>query len=147
VGPFHAAHHSDILEFNLKNQAKKIMPEVVNKLITKATADLEDKRKDILKKMDDLIKAREKEEVGVKEVINVINELKTAKQELQRKLETTLETCAEQDKKMRAKESEAVYLRERLINSLERELAKTVRASEIEMEETDDLTQNYQQIY
>jgi len=69
IGPMHTAGHSNQLERSFKRQTKEKLPAVVNKLITKATADLEKQKKKVLKKMDALIETRNQEVAEAKEAI------------------------------------------------------------------------------
>jgi hypothetical protein len=82
LGPIHTAGHSNQLERSFKRQAKEKLPQVVNKLITQATTDLEKQKKKVLKKMDALIEARNQEVVEAKKAIQA---LETVNQELAHK--------------------------------------------------------------
>jgi hypothetical protein len=116
VGPIHASEHSEKLEKHIKKEAKETLPAVVNKLITKATADLEKQKKKVLKKMDTLMEARGKEVREAKKVIEALeivnrereNEIKDLREKSDReinKLQESIKKLNEQLKDYREKEA------------------------------------------
>jgi chromosome segregation ATPase len=83
------------------------MPAVVNKLITKATTDLEKKKKKVLKVMDALIESREKEVFAAKDAIT--------------KMESVIEGLKDKNTDLIKKNQEDKKLSEQAINKVKKQ--------------------------
>lgn len=116
TGPIHAAEHSKNLEKRIKKEVKEKLPEVVNKLITTATKDLEKQKKNVLKKMDAVITNREKEVAEAKKVIEAL-------EIINRERENEI-------KDLREKSKEDKKLSEQKLNKLQGEIRKLLRELE-----------------
>jgi len=135
----------------LINHDERTMKRETKEGLKKIILDLTKRQQEEKDNLNKFLVLLRKKMIDQEEIINELKERENKLLEKIDKLEKELKAHdgqnIEQERKLCGKESEIAELRRKLIDSQKREISSIIRTLEIETEETDELTQTYEQLY